>query len=176
MLWSSNVRRFRSGSRRPSGRARSVVAVALVSAFFLIPAVAYAAKGTTTRAELGGATGYCQYSNAAAAPTVGKVQITTFHAESPGIHSVRVDIKLRAGQIPAGSYQVWLVTLYRDEAGQVSGCAASPLADLMTVKNGGPIDFRGTADRYSGEYELQVYVGPIWGPGYATAPALVDVP
>ena len=176
MFASFNVRRFRSGFWLPRGKARSVFAVALVSAFLAIPAVAYAAKGTTTRVDLAGPAGFCQYYDAAAAAAVGKVQIATSPAASPGFHSVRVGIKLRAGQVSAGSYQVWLVNLYRDDAGQVIGCAASPFANPMTVKSGSPIDFRGSVDRYSGEYELQVYVGPIWGPGYGTSPAIVDVP
>ena len=175
MLASFNVRRFWCGSSRKPRRARSVFAIAIVSAFFLVPAVAYAGKGTTTRADLIGSTGYCQYFDGAAAPAVGKVQIATSPAASAGLHSVRVNIKLRAGQISAGSYQVWLLNIYRDEAGQVSGCAASPLGGLLTVGRGG-VEFNGSVDRYSGQYELQVYVGPIWGPGYGTAPALVDVP
>ena len=89
---------------------------------------------------------------------------------------MKVDIKLRADQVPAGSYQVWLVNLYRDDAGQVIGCAATPFANHMTVKSGRSIDFRGAVDRYSGEYEVQVFVGPIWGPGYSTSPVSVDVP
>ena len=176
MLASFNVRRPRSGFWRPPTKARSVFAIALVSAFFAIPAIAYAAKGTTTRVDLAGPAGYCQYYDAAAAPAVGKVQIATSSAASPGFHSVRVDIKMHADQVLAGSYQVWLVDLYRDDAGQVIGCAASPLANPITVKNGRPIGFHGSVDRYSGEYELQVYVGQIWGPGYGTSPALVDVP
>lgn len=176
MFASLNVRRFRSRVEQPGGRARTIFAIALVSAFLAIPAVAHATKGQTTRAELAGA-GYCQYydSTAAAAP-VGKVQIATSSAWAPGFHSVRVDIKVRAGQLPAGSYQVWLVNLYRDEAGQVIGCAASPFANPMTVEAGSSVNFRGSVDRYSGEYELQVYVGPIWGPGYGTSPLIVDVP
>jgi hypothetical protein len=176
MFATSNVRHFRSGFRRPLGGVRSAFAIVLVSAFLVIPALAYAAKGTTIRAELAGPAGYCQYYDGAAAATVGKVQIATSPAATPGFHAVRVDIKMRPGQLPAGSYQVWLVNLYRDDAGQVIGCVASPFAKPMTVKSGGPIDFRGSIDRYSGEYELQVYVGPIWGPGYGTSPVIVDVP
>ncbi len=176
MFASFGVRRFWSVSWPLRGRARSVFAIALVSAFMAIPALAYAANGTTTRANLAGPSGYCQHYDAAPAATVGKVQIVTSPAESQGFHSVRVNIKLSAGQVPAGSYPVWLVNLYRDDAGQVIGCAASPLANPITVKNGRPIGFHGSVDRYSGEYELQVYVGQIWGPGYGTSPALVDVP
>ena len=177
MLASFKVRRFPSGSRRRSGRTRSVFAIVLVSAFLAIPAIAHAAKGTTIRAELAGGAGYCQYYDAAATTApAGTVQIVTSSAASEGFHSVRVDIKLRADQVLAGSYQVWLVDLYRDDAGQVVGCAASPLANPLTVKSGSPVDFRGSVDRYSGQYELQVYVGPIWGPGYASSPAIVDVP
>jgi hypothetical protein len=175
MFATFKVRRFRSFRRLPGG-ARSAFAIVLVSAFLVIPALAYAGKGTTTRADLAGLTGYCQYYDGAAAETVGKVQIATSPAASQGFHSVRVAIKMRADQVPSGSYQVWLVSLYRDDAGQVIGCAASPFANPLTVKSGRPIDFRGSVDRYSGEYELQVYVGPIWGPGYATSPESVDVP
>ena len=156
---------------------RSAFAIVLVSAFLVIPALAYAAKGPTTRAELAGPAGYCQdYNGSAPAASVGRVQIATSQADSPGFHPVRVDIKLRAGQVPPGSYQVWLVNLYRDDAGQVMGCAATPFEHPMTVKSGRSIDYRGAIDRYSGEYEVQVYVGPIWGPGYGTSPVSVDVP
>ena len=106
---------------------------------------------------------------------VGNVQITTSPATSPGFHAVRVGIKIRGGQVPAGTYKVWLVNLYRDDTGQVIGCAASPLSSEMTVKNGG-VNFHAFADRYSGQYELKVYVGPIWGPGYGSSPSMVDVP
>jgi hypothetical protein len=58
----------------------------------------------------------------------------------------------------------------------VVGCAASPLANSLTVESGSPIEFRGSVDRYTGEYELQVYVGPLCGPGYGSSPAVVDVP
>ena len=159
-------------------RFRSTFAMVLVSAFLVIPAVAYAAKGPTTRADLAGPAGYCQYYDSTSAPAapVGRVQIATSTAASPGFHPVKVDIKLRADQVPAGSYQVWLVNLYRDDAGQVIGCAATPFANHMTVKSGRSIDFRGAVDRYSGEYEVQVFVGAIWGPGYSTSPVSVDVP
>jgi hypothetical protein len=178
MFASFTVRRFRSKFLGTSGRTRSIFAIAIVSAFLVIPAVAYAAKATTTRADLAGPAGYCQNYDATAptAPAVGKAQIETSPAATQGFHSVRVNIRARANQVQAGSYQVWLVNLYRDDAGQVIGCAASPLANPLTVKSGHPIDFRGSADRYSGRYELQVYVGPIWGPGYGTSPVTVDVP
>jgi len=166
---------FTSFEFRPS-RTRGVFVLALVSAFLAIPALAYAGRGTTTRVELAGPAGYCQFYNAAAGPSVGKVQITTTPASVPGFHPVRVNVKLSAGEVPAGTYQVWLVNVYRDETGQVVGCAASPLENQLTVKNNHPAGFQGFADRYTGEHELQVYVGPIWGPGYGTAPALVDVP
>jgi hypothetical protein len=176
MLASSKVQSFRSKVWPTSGKARSILAIAAVSAFLVIPAVAYAAKVTTTRADLAGVGGYCQYYGATPAPAVGKVQIATSPATSPGFHSVRVDVKIRAGQLQDGSYPVWLVNLYRDDAGQVIGCAASRFADPVTVTSGSPIKFRGSVDRYSGQYELQVYVGPIWGPGYGSSPATIDVP
>jgi hypothetical protein len=154
---------------------RTVVVIALVSVFLAIPAVASAAKGTTIRADLAGPTGYCWNYDGATAPAVGKVQITTTAAASPGLHPVRVNVKIRPGRLPGGSYQIWLVQLYRDATGQVVGCAASPLGDPLAVATGGGIDFHGSVDRYTGAYELQVYVGPIWGPGYGTAPTIVDV-
>lgn len=176
MFASFKVRSFRSRSWRRPSRARGLLVIALASAFLVIPAVAYAAKVTTTRADLAGVGGYCQYNGATHAPAVGKVQIATSPATSPGFHSVRVDVKVRAGQLQDGSYPVWLVNLYRDDAGQVIGCAASRFADPVTVTRGSPINFRGSVDRYSGQYELQVYVGPIWGPGYGSSPATIDVP
>src|SRR3954451_3182457 len=137
---------------------RSTLAAALVAALLAIPAVAYAARGTTTRADLTGA-GYCDHYEAGAVATVGK----------------------RGGQLPAGSYQVWLVNLYRDDAGTVVGCSASPVADGLTVKASGA-DFHGSVDRYTGQYELQVYVGSIpgtssgpAGSGAGTSPVVVNV-
>ena len=159
---------------------RSTIAAALVAAFLAIPAVAYAARGTTTRADLTGA-GYCDHYDAGTVAAVGKVQITTTSAATEGFHPVKVDVKIRGGQLPAGSYQVWLVNLYRDDAGTVVGCSASPVADGMTVKASGA-DFHGSVDRYTGQYELQVYVGSIpgtgsgpAGSGAGTSPVVVDV-
>ena len=157
---------------------RSAFAIAIVAASLAIPALAYAATfPATTRADLAGSAGYCQSydTNTVTSPPVGNVQITTSPATSPGFHAVRVGIKVRPGQVPAGTYPVWLVNLYRDDSGQVIGCAASALSSEMTVKTGG-VNYHGFADRYSGQYELKVYVGPIWGPGYASSPSLVDVP
>ena len=176
MFTSFKVRSLRNKSWRRPSRGRGLFVISLVSAFLVIPAVAYAAKAPTIHADLAGTAGYCQYYGATSAPAVGKVQIATTPATSPGFHSVHVNIKMRANQVLAGSYQVWLVNLYRDDAGEVIGCAASPLAVPMTVKSGSPVDFHGSVDRYSGAYELQVYVGPLGGPGYGTSPAIVDVP
>ena len=83
--------------------------------------------GTTTRADLKGA-GYCRQYDGGAGSAVGKVQITTTAATSEGFHPVKVDVKIRGGQLPPGSYDVWLVSLYRDDAGTVVGCAASPVS------------------------------------------------
>jgi hypothetical protein len=159
---------------------RSTIAAALVAAFLAIPAVAYAARGTTTRADLTGA-GYCDHYDAGAVAAVGKVQITTTSPATEGFHPVTVDVKIRGGQLPVGSYQVWLVNLYRDDAGTVVGCSASPVADGLTVKASGA-DFHGSVDRYTGQYELQVYVGSIpgtgsgpAGSGAGTSPVVVDV-
>jgi hypothetical protein len=154
---------------------RRVLLVALASTLLALAAFAGSANAATTRGDLGGQTGFCPYGTAALGAAVGKGQITTTTATSPGFHSVRVDVKLRAHQVPAGTYQVSLVNLYRDDAGEVSGCSATSLASPLTVGNGG-VDFHGSVTRYTGSYELQVYVGPIFGLGYATAPALVDVP
>jgi hypothetical protein len=151
-------------------------AVAFVSALLLVPAIAIAAKGPPPPADLSGPAGYCQDYDAAAGRAVGTARITTSPTGSPGFHPVWVDLRIRGGKLPAGSYQVWLVDVYRDDSGSVVGCAASPFTDPLVVSNRGPTDFHGSVDRYSGEHELQVYVGPILGPGYGTAPALVDVP
>ena len=154
---------------------RSTFAIAVVTAFLAIPAIAYATTASTTRADLKGA-GYCLHYDGGAGAAVGKAQITTTSAASEGFHPVKVDIKIRGGQLSPGSYDVWLVSLYRDDAGTVVGCAASPVGTGLTVKGGGGVDFHGSADRYTGEYELQVYVGPVSGQGFATSPAVVDVP
>src|SRR5580765_1002517 len=157
---------------------RSVVATAIASAFLAIPTLAFAAaSSTTTRADLAGSEGFCEFydSNTLTSPTVGNVQIATSQASSPGFHAVNIAINIRPGQVPAGAYDIWLVNLYRDDAGQVTGCAASPLPNQMTVK-GGRVSFRGSAERYTGEYELQVYIGPLSGPGYGSAPSTVYVP
>ena len=51
---------------------------------------------------------------------------------------MKLDIKVGAGKLAAGSYDVWLVNLYRDDTGQVIGCSASQ-AGALTVKSG-PVD------------------------------------
>ncbi len=154
---------------------RSTFAIAVVTAFLAIPAIAYAARGTTTRADLKDA-GYCSHYADGAGTAVGKVQITTSPATSDGFHPVKVDVKIRGGQMAPGSYDVWLVSLYRDDAGTVVGCAATPFDTDVTIKGGAGVDFHGSVVRYTGEYELQVYVGAISGDGYGTTPAVVDVP
>src|SRR5438128_2065374 len=60
MLGSVTVPRVRRRFRRPPARSRSVFAIALVSAFLAVPALAYAGKAPTTRADLAGLAGYCQ--------------------------------------------------------------------------------------------------------------------
>lgn len=155
---------------------RKIIVITLVSAFLAVPAIAYAAKNPAAHSDLAGPAGYCWNYPTSAGDAVGKVQIATSPATTPGFHPVRVDIKIRAGQIPAGSYDVWLVNVYRNDAGEIIGCAASQLPNPLTARSGRPTDFRGSVDRYTGEYELQVYVGPIWGPGYGSLPAIVDVP
>ena len=93
---------------------------------------------------------------------------------SPGFHPVWVDLRMRGGALPAGS--VWLVDVHRDDAGRVVGRAASPFAGPLVVGSRGPAEFHASVERYTGEHELQVYVGPNLGPGYGTRPALVEVP
>jgi hypothetical protein len=153
---------------------RTVFAAVLVSALVAIPAIASAATATSIRENLAGGAGYCQPFAGTPTPSLGKAQIQTTSATEPGFHPVKLDIKVAAGKLAPGAYDVWLVNLYRDDAGQVIGCSASQ-AGALTVK-GGPSTFRGSVSRYTGSYEVQVYVGPIWGPGYATPPATVDVP
>jgi len=155
---------------------RIAFVVTLVAALVAIPAIASAATATTTRASLEGAGGYCQPFAGGTAPSLGKVQITTSTATDPGFHPVRVDIKVNANKLAAGDYQVWLVNLYRDDTGAVIGCGASQFSDALTVRQGHGAAFRGSVERYTGEYELQVYVGPIFGAGYGSSPAVVDVP
>jgi len=154
---------------------RRTLAIAVVTAFLAIPAIAYAATAATTRVDLKGA-GYCSHYADGAGTAVGKVQITTSPATSDGFHPVNVDIKIRGRQLSPGSYDVWLVDLYRDDAGTVVGCAASPVSTGLTVKGGAGVDFHGSVDRYTGQHEVQVYVGSISGDGYGTSPVLVDVP
>ena len=154
-------------------RPRLAVAIVLVAAFFVVPAIAVAGK--TTRTDLLGSTGYCQSFDPSGGAAVGKAQITAPTATSPGFHPVRVDLSIRGNQLQPGDYPVWLVSIYRDDTGQVIGCSASGLANTLTVKSGAPVSFHGSADRYTGHYELQVYVGPIFGPGYGSAPVAVDV-
>ncbi|MFL6005785.1 MAG: hypothetical protein ACJ744_06025 [Gaiellaceae bacterium] len=153
---------------------RTVFAAALVTALVGIPAIASAATGASTRENLAGPAGYCQPFASAPAPSLGKAQIATTTATDPGFHPVTLDVRVGGGKLAAGSYGVWLVNLYRDDAGQIIGCSASQ-AGALTVKNG-PSTFHGSVDRYTGRYEVQVYVGSIGGPGYATAPVTVDVP
>jgi hypothetical protein len=155
-------------------RRRTVFAAVLATALVAIPAIASAATGTSIRENLAGGAGYCQPFGSTPSPSLGKAQIATTTATDPGFHPVTLDVKVGAGKLAAGSYDVWLVNLYRDDAGQVIGCSASQ-AGALIVKSG-PSTFRGSVSRYTGSYEVQVYVGPIWGPGYATAPVTVDVP
>jgi hypothetical protein len=174
---SFSILRLSRSSRRRARRPRNILALAAVAALLAIPAIASAAGGgSTTRADLSNVGGYCQSYQPAGAGAIGKVQIAAPAATSPGFHQVEVDIKIRGGKIPAGTYQVYLVNLYRDATGQIMGCAASPFPNALTVKGGGPANFRGSVDRYTGQYELQLYIGPIWGPGYGTSPQIVDVP
>jgi hypothetical protein len=154
-------------------RRRTVFAI-LATALVAIPAIASAATGTSIRENLAGGAGYCQPFGSTPSPSLGKAQIATTTATDPGFHPVTLDVKVGAGKLAAGSYDVWLVNLYRDDAGQVIGCSASQ-AGALIVKSG-PSTFRGSVSRYTGSYEVQVYVGPIWAPGYATAPVTVDVP
>jgi len=153
---------------------RTAFAAVLVSALVAIPAIASAATGTSIHANLGAGTSYCQPFAAAPAPSLGKAQIATTSATDPGFHPVKLDIRVGAGKLAAGSYDVWLVNLERDDTGQVVGCSASQ-AGALNVKSG-QSTFRGSVSRYTGSYEVQVYVGPIWGPGYATPPVTVNVP
>jgi len=153
---------------------RTVFAAALVTALVAIPAIASAATGASTRENLAAQAGYCQAFASAPAPSLGKAQIATTAATEPGFHPVTLDVRVAGGKLPAGSYDVWLVNLYRDDAGEVIGCSATQ-AGALTVKNGSAT-FRGSVDRYTGQYELQVYVGSIGGPGYATHPITVEVP
>ena len=149
-------------------RIRGVAATTVALALFAIPALAVAGTGSTARTILAGSGGYCQSFDEPSAPSIGKVQLSTTTATSPGFHAVDVDIKVSPGKLAAGTYDVYLVNLYRDDTGQVTGCSASPLSTAMTVKNRHWTDFSGTATRYTGQYELEVYVGPISGPGYAS--------
>ena len=155
-------------------RRRTVFAAAFVTVLVAIPAIASAATGTWTHANLAGPAGYCQPFAPGQTPALGRAQIATTAAADPGFHRVTLDVRVGGGKLAMGAYPVWLVNVYRDDAGEVSGCSATQ-AGALTVKNG-PATFRGSVVRYTGRYEVQVYVGPIGGPGYATAPATVDVP
>jgi hypothetical protein len=159
-------------------RRSHVFAVTLAAAALAVPAFAAAAKAPATVTDLSNAAGYCPTggTNAPTGATVGKVALTAPSATSEGFHPVAIDVKLRAGKLAAGSYDVYLVNLYRDDTGQVVGCSASAFGQKLTVKSGHPAEFKGSADRYTGEYELEVYVGQILGDGYSSAPAMVDVP
>jgi len=157
--------------RRIRGAAATTAALAL----FAIPAIAIAGNGSSTRATLAGPGGYCQGSSLSGSSAVGKVQLSTTTATTPGFHDVQVDIKVSPGTLQAGTYDVYLVNLYRDDSGAIVGCSASPLSSAMTVKSNRWVDFHGTATRYTGEYEFQVFVGAIGGAGYASAPATLDV-
>jgi hypothetical protein len=151
--------------------------VVLLLGMLVVPTAALAAKvDPNVHKSLVGPTGYCQNYDLSAGTAVGKVQITTSTAVSPGFHPVSVDIRLGDRSIPSGIYQVWLVDLNRDGSGHVIGCAASPFDNVLTVETGRQTRFSGSVDLYTARYELQVFVGPIWGPGYATSPAKVDVP
>lgn len=159
-------------------RRSHVFAVTLAAAALAVPAFASAAKAPATVTDLSNAAGYCPTggTNAPTGATVGKVSLTAPSATTEGFHPVAIDVKVKAGKLAAGSYDVYLVNLYRDDTGQVIGCSASTFGPKLTVKSGHPSEFKGSADRYTGQYELEVYVGQILGAGYSSAPATVDVP
>jgi hypothetical protein len=163
--------------RLTTPRLRTVFTVAFASALLAVPAIASAAKAPALRVDLGGPATYCP-SGGPSAPTssVGNAQLTTDTATSPGFHPVNVDVKVRGGKLAAGSYQVWLVELYRDDTGAVMGCSAAPFSGSLVVKGGAPAEFRGSVDRYTGQHELQIFVGSLEGAGYGSAASLVDVP
>jgi DNA/RNA endonuclease YhcR with UshA esterase domain len=50
----------------------------------------------------------------------------------------------------------------------------NPHRTVFAAGEGRTVDVPGSVSRYTGSYE--VYVEPIWGPGYATAPVAVDLP
>ena len=76
---------------------------------------------------------------------------------------MKLDVKVGAGKLAAGSYDVWLVNLYRDDTGQVIGCSASQ-AGALTVKSG-QSTFRGSVSRYTGSYEVAGLRRADLGPG-----------
>ena len=147
---------------------RTVFAAVLVTALVAIPAIASAATGTSIHANLAGGARYCQPFAATPSPSLGKAQIATTTATDPGFHPVKLDVKVGAGKLAAGSYDVWLVNLYRDDTGQVIGCSASQ-AGALTVKSG-PSTFRGSsaatpaATRFRSTSDRS-------GAGYATPPS-----
>jgi len=158
-------------------RRSHVFAVTVAAAALAVPAFAAAAKAPATTSDLSGTAGYCQ-TGSIGAPTgspLGKVTLTAPTATSAGVHQVSVGVKARAGKLAPGTYDVYLVNVYRDDTGQIVGCSASALAQQLTVTSGRPTDFQGSADRYTGHYELQVYVGSIFAAGYSSTPAAVDV-
>jgi hypothetical protein len=159
-------------------RRSHVFAAALAAAALAVPAFAAAAKAPATVTELSNASGYCPTggTNAPTGTAVGKASLAAASATSEGFHPVSVDVRVRAGKLAAGTYDVYLVNLYRDDAGQVIGCSATAFAQQLTVKSGHAAEFKGSSDRYTGQYELEVYVGQILGAGYSSAPASVDVP
>ena len=159
-------------------RRSHVFAAALAAATLAVPAFAAAAKAPATVTDLSGAAGYCPTggTNAPTGATVGRASLAAASATSEGFHPVSVGVKVKAGKLAAGSYDVYLVNLYRDDAGQVVGCSATAFAQQLTVKNGHAAEFKGSASRYTVQYELEVYVGQILGGGYSSAPASVDVP
>jgi hypothetical protein len=159
-----------------TGRTR-VFAVALAAAALAVPAFAAAAKAPTTTRELAGVAGYSETdTNALTGTGVGRVSLAAPTATSDGFHAVAVDVKVKPGKLAAGTYDVYLVNVYRDDTGQIVGCSASPLAQQLTVKSGHGAELKGSVERYTGHYELQVYVGSILGAGYGSAPAALDVP
>lgn len=159
-------------------RRSHVFAVALAAAALAVPAFAAAAKAPVTVTDLAGSAGLCQTggTNTPTGPTVGKVSLAAPSASSEGFHPVAVDVKVKANKLAAGSYDVYLVNLYRDaDTGDVIGCSASELAQQLTVKSGRGAEVKGSADRYTGQYEFQVYVASS-SADYSSAPANVDVP
>ena len=99
-------------------RRSHVFAATVAAAALAVPAFAAAAKAPATTTNLSGTAGYCQTGGTGAptGPALGSATLTAPAATSAGVHQVSVGVKARANKLAPGTYDVYLVNIFRDDA------------------------------------------------------------